>query len=65
MQHKSFCFYTSEIQKMKTVFSSFVLHSVCTIFSEHRLHLGNTKDENCVFLFCTSLGLHYLCTLKQ
>ena len=33
MQHKSFCFYTSEIQKMKTMFSSFVLHSVCTIFA--------------------------------
>ena len=33
MQHKSFCFYTSEIQKMKTVFPSFVLHSVCTSFA--------------------------------
>ena len=39
----------------------FVVRSVCTIFgsAQDRRHLGNKNKKG--FLFCSPLGLHYLC----
>ena len=50
--------------KIKTRFARFyfAFRSVCIIFTENKLHLGNeNKNSFHSLLFCIPLGLHYLC----
>ena len=42
------------------------MSSICTTFTECRLHLNNkNKRETSSLLFCIVFDLHYLCGMKQ